>query len=183
MTNRTPIRELSPARRCALLGVLCALALIAGYLEVLIPLPITVPGVKLGLGNAVVLFALVRLGPNPAGLLMLAKVICSTLLFANMQTLMFSLAGGMLSWLVMAAAVRSRLFSVIAASVLGGVAHNAGQLLVVALLLSPQVALVNAPVLAISGVVAGAIIGLIVRAVLATSSGTAESPRGANPHA
>lgn len=183
MTNRTPIDRLSPARRCALLGVLCALALIAGYLEVLIPLPVTVPGVKLGLGNAVVLFALVRLGPRPAGLLMLAKVICSTLLFANMQTLLFSLAGGVLSWLLMTAAWRSQLFSVVATSVLGGIAHNAGQLLVVAALLSPQVALVNVPVLAISGVVAGAIIGVVVRAVLATSDDAAENAGEAGPHA
>ena len=100
-----------------------------------------------------------------------------------MQTLLFSLAGGVLSWLLMTAAWRSRLFSVVATSVLGGIAHNAGQLLVVAALLSPQVALVNVPVLAISGVVAGAIIGVVVRAVLATSDGAAASSGGAGSHA
>ena len=158
--------NLSPARRAALMGVLTALALVAGYLEVLVPLPVSVPGVKLGLGNAVVLFALVRLGARPAGLLMLAKVLCSTLLFANPQMLAFSLAGGVLSWAVMALAHRSGLFSVVAVSALGGIAHNAGQLVAVALLLSVQVALVNAPVLAIAGAVSGAIIGVVVSSVL-----------------
>lgn len=158
--------NLSPARRAALMGVLTALALVAGYLEVLVPLPVSVPGVKLGLGNAVVLFALVRLGARPAGLLMLAKVLCSTLLFANPQMLAFSLAGGVLSWAVMALAHRSGLFSVVAVSVLGGIAHNAGQLVAVALLLSVQVALVNVPVLAIAGAVSGAVIGVVVSSVL-----------------
>lgn len=158
--------DLSPARRAALMGVLTALALVAGYLEVLVPLPVSVPGVKLGLGNAVVLFALVRLGARPAGLLMLAKVLCSTLLFANPQMLAFSLAGGVLSWAVMALAQKSGLFSVVAVSVLGGIAHNAGQLVAVALLLSVQVALVNVPVLAIAGAVSGAVIGVVVSSVL-----------------
>lgn len=158
--------NLSPARRAALMGVLTALALVAGYLEVLVPLPVSVPGVKLGLGNAVVLFALVRLGARPAGLLMLAKVLCSTLLFANPQMLAFSLAGGVLSWAVMALAHRSGLFSVVPVSVLGGIAHNAGQLVAVALLLSMQVALVNVPVLAIAGAVSGAVIGVVVSSVL-----------------
>lgn len=158
--------DLSPARRAALMGVLTALALVAGYLEVLVPLPVSVPGVKLGLGNAVVLFALVRLGARPAGLLMLAKVLCSTLLFANPQMLAFSLAGGVLSWAVMALAHRSGLFSVVAVSVLGGIAHNAGQLVAVALLLSVQVALVNVPVLAIAGAISGAVIGVVVSSVL-----------------
>lgn len=158
--------DLSPARRAALMGVLTALALVAGYLEVLVPLPVSVPGVKLGLGNTVVLFALVRLGARPAGLLMLAKVLCSTLLFANPQMLAFSLAGGVLSWAVMALAHRSGLFSVVAVSVLGGIAHNAGQLVAVALLLSMQVALVNVPVLAIAGAVSGAVIGVVVSSVL-----------------
>ena len=98
---------------------------------------------------------------------MLAKVTCSTILFANPQTFVFSLAGGALSWAVMALAHKSGLFSTIATSVLGGIAHNAGQLIMVALLLSPQVALVNAPVLALSGVICGAAIGVAVRSLVA----------------
>lgn len=165
MTKRETIPT-SPARRAALMGALTALALVAGYVEVLVPLPVTVAGVKLGLGNTVVLFALVRLGARPAGLLMLAKVLCSTILFANPQMFVFSLAGGVVSWAVMALAWRSGLFSVLATSILGGIAHNAGQLLAVALVLSPHVALVNAPVLAVAGLICGAAVGLLVHAIL-----------------
>lgn len=156
----------SPGRRAARYGLLCALALCAGYLEVLVPLPVTVPGVKLGLGNAVVLFALVRLGARPALYLMFAKVLCSTLLFSTPQTLVFSLAGGLLSWAVMALAVRFGPFSEVGVSVLGAVAHNAGQLAVVALLFSPQTALVNAPALAVAGILCGLAIGLVLHGIL-----------------
>ncbi len=87
---------LSPGRRAALYGVLTAAALVCGYLELLIPLPVTVPGVKLGLGNIVILMALERLGAKAGFFLMFIKVIASTLLFANPQMLVFSLAGGLL---------------------------------------------------------------------------------------
>ena len=83
---------------------------------------------------------------------MLIKVACSTMLFAHPQMLVFSIAGGVLSWAIMAAAHKSGLFSTISVSVLGGIAHNAGQLIMVALVLSPTVALVNAPVLAVAGI-------------------------------
>ena len=156
----------SPGRRAALYGLLVAAAIVCGYVEMLVPLPVTVPGVKLGLGNAVVLLALERLGTKPGLFIMLAKVVASSLLFANIQMIAFSLAGGLMSWAVMAAAVRSGIFSVVAASVLGGIAHNSGQLLAVAALLSPQVALVNAPVLAVAGILCGAGVGVIVNILL-----------------
>ena len=158
--------SISPGRRAALYGVLTAAALVCGYLELLIPLPVTVPGVKLGLGNIVTLMALERLGAKAGFFLMLIKVIASTLLFANLQMLVFSLAGGVLSWAVMALSVRSGAFSTVATSVLGGLAHNAGQLAAVAALLSGRVALVNMPVLAVSGVLCGAAVGVAARLVL-----------------
>ena len=91
-----PAAPTSPGRRAALYGVLTAAALVCGYLELLIPLPVTVPGVKLGLGNIVILMALERLGAKAGLFLMFIKVIASTLLFANLQMLVFSLAGGLL---------------------------------------------------------------------------------------
>lgn len=158
--------SISPGRRTALYGVLTAAALACGYLELLIPLPVTVPGVKLGLGNIVILMALERLGARAGLFLMFIKVIASTLLFANLQMLVFSLAGGLLSWAVMALAVRSGAFSTVATSVLGGLAHNTGQLVAVAALLSGRVALVNMPVLAVSGVLCGAAVGVAACLVL-----------------
>lgn len=165
-TGTSPVMVLSPGRRAALYGVLTAAALVCGYLELLIPVPTTIPGVKLGLGNAIVLIALERLGAKPGLYLMFAKVFASSLLFANLQMMAFSLAGGIASWAIMALAVRSGAFSPVATSVLGGIAHNAGQLLAVAALLSTQVALVNAPVLAVAGTLCGLAVGVVAQLVL-----------------
>lgn len=156
----------SPGRRAALYGMLVAAALVCGYLELLVPLPVTVPGVKLGLGNAVVLIALNRLGARAGFYIMLFKVLASALLFANLQMLAFSLAGGLISWAVMSMACRSGIFSTVSVSVLGGIAHNAGQLLAVAVLLSTQVALANAPVLALAGTLCGLATGIVAQLVL-----------------
>lgn len=156
----------SPGRQAAQYGLLAAVALACGYLELLVPLPSSLTGIKLGLGNIVILVALERMGVRAALALMLIKVIASTLLFANMQMFIFSLAGGALSWAIMALAVRSGAFSPIAVSVLGGIAHNAGQLLAVCVLLSPQVALINAPILTIAGIGCGGIVGIAAHLVL-----------------
>lgn len=110
--------------------------------------------------------ALERLGAKPGLYLMFAKVFASSLLFANLQIMAFSLAGGIVSWAVMALAVRSKAFSPIATSVLGGIAHNAGQLLAVAALLSTQVALVNAPALAVAGTLCSLAVGVLAQLVL-----------------
>lgn len=155
----------SPGRRAARYGALAAMALVAGYLEAMLPLPVGAPGVKLGLGNAVVLFALDRMGERDAFALMLAKVACSIVLFGNPQMLAFSLAGGALSWAAMALARRTGSFSTVSVSVIGGVCHNAGQLAMVALLLSPAVAWTATPVLAVAGVLCGAAVGVLVRSV------------------
>lgn len=160
-----PPRRLT-AHQVALYGVLTAFSLVLGYLEVLFPLPVAVPGVKLGLGNLVVLYALVVLGPRPAFALMLFKVGSSSVLFGNPAVLPFSLAGGLVSWAVMAGALRTGAFSVTGASVAGGVAHNAGQAVVVALLLGPAVAVVNAPVLLVAGLATGLGVGLVCAAAL-----------------
>lgn len=156
----------SRGQRIALYGLLTCIALVAGYLEALIPLPVTVPGVKLGLGNVVVLFALDRLGARPAFFLMLAKVACSGLLFSNLSMMAYSLAGGLVSWALMALAYKSGWFSITGTSVVGGLAHNAGQLALVAALFSPAVAAVNVPVLAASGAIAGVAVGVLVELAL-----------------
>jgi heptaprenyl diphosphate synthase len=151
------------AAQVASYGVMTALCLVLGYLEVLFPLPVAVPGVKLGLGNLVVLFALVAYGRKPAFVLMLFKVGSSAVLFGNPAVFPFSLAGGILSYAVMALALGGDRFSPLGASVLGGIAHNLGQLCMVALLLGPAIALANLPVLIVAGVITGTAIGLICR--------------------
>lgn len=162
------------AREVASYGVLTALCLILGYLEVLFPLPVAVPGVKLGLGNIVVLFALVAYGRKPAFVLMLFKVCSSALLFGNPAVFPFSMAGGLLSYAVMALVLPSGKLSLVGVSVLGGITHNLGQIAMVALLLGPAIALANVPLLMVAGVITGLAIGFICRASLKALGLTAE---------
>lgn len=151
------------AHEVASYGVMTALALVLGYLEVLFPLPVAIPGVKLGLGNIIVVYALISYGPKPAFLLMLFKVVTSALLFGNPAVFPFSLAGGVLSFAIMTIAVRVRFLSVLGVSILGGVAHNMGQALMVTILLGPAVAVANLPILLIAGILTGLVTGLVCR--------------------
>lgn len=154
------------ALQVATYGVLAAVALVCGYVESLVPLPIPVPGIKLGLGNVVVLYALVAFGPRPALAIMLAKVCASALLFGNPTIFAYSLAGGLTSFCAMALATRWRGLSVVGVSMVGGVAHMLGQLAVVAFVLAPHVALGYLPVLLLAGLASGLLVGYVGRLAL-----------------
>lgn len=139
------------------IALLSALALVFGYIESLLP-PLFLPGIKLGLSNIVLLFALYKLDKSSAFLIMLVKVCISSLLFSGMNVFFYSLSGGILSLLVMFI-FRNRYFSIVGISILGGVFHNIGQLLVAGIVLGKN-ALYYFPVLIISGAVMGFITGI-----------------------
>ena len=156
------------AANAAFYGVLAALALVVGYLEVLFPLPIPVPGIKLGLGNIVVLFALLGFGWKAGFAVMIVKVAASSLLFGNPSVFLYSLAGGAISCLAMCAAVWCARMSVTGVSMVGGVFHMLGQLGVVAVVLAPYVVLTYASVLLVAGLATGAINGYLCKLVIRT---------------
>ena len=158
------------ALRVATYGVLASLALVFGWVETFVPAPVPVPGVKLGRGNFVVLYCLEALGARAAVVVMLVKVMASALLFGNPTVFAYSLAGGVVSLAAMVVALRTRAFSVVGVSVVGGVFHMAGQLAVVAVVLTPQVGLAYLPVLLVRGIVTGVVVGLSCRAVLAATA-------------
>ncbi len=159
-------KRVSPAQRVALLGLYTALALVLGYLEMLIPLPWVVPGVKLGLGNIAILVTLLTLGLSPAIMVMVLKVVISHLLFSNLALLPFSLMGGFVSTFAMYAAARSKVLSVLGVSLVGGVMHNLGQLIVVGFVYNLQVVLAALPMLLISGMIMGILTGIVARLLL-----------------
>lgn len=160
------------ATQVATYGVLAGLALVCGWVESLVPPPVPVPGIKLGLGNIVVLYALVVFGARPAGVIMLVKVCASALLFGNPTVFAYSLAGGVLSWAAMALASRWRALSVPGLSMVGGVFHMVGQMAVVALVLTPRIALAYLPVLLVAGVTSGLVVGYLCRLVLRATAST-----------
>lgn len=156
----------SGATRIAYCGLLAALALIFSYIEVLIPFTVGIPGVKLGIANLVILIALYKLDWRYAMGVNLVRVLMAGLLFTGAFGALYSLAGALLSMIVMALLKRTDLFSVTGVSIAGGVTHNLGQILVAAFLVSNLKMFLYFPVLIFSGIASGAIIGIVSYLIL-----------------
>ena len=151
----------SKARRVALYGMLTALAFILSYVESLVPVTAGIPGVKLGLANLVVVIALYTLDLKGAFVISVVRIVLSGLTFGGLFSMLYSLAGGLFSFAVMAILSRKKVFGTVGVSVCGGVAHNIGQLLVAMAVLETESVWYYFPVLLISGSVAGVLIGLL----------------------
>lgn len=137
-----------------------ALALIFSYIETLIPFQIGIPGVKLGLANLVIVIALYRMPVGEVYLLSGVRVVLTGFLFGNLMSILYSLAGGILSLTVMWGMKRIRSVSILGVSIAGGVFHNIGQLLAAALMVETYGVFSYLPVLLISGLLTGFVIGL-----------------------
>ncbi len=146
-------------KRLVLLAMLTAVAMILSYVESLLP-SVGIPGVKIGLANIAVIFALFRFGWKEAAALSLVRVVLVSLLFGSVGAMLYSLAGAVLSLAVMALLRRIDRFSTVGISVAGGVAHNAGQILMAMLILQTKQLLGYLPVLAVSGIAGGVLTGL-----------------------
>lgn len=146
-------------RIVGLTGVFIALALVLSYLESLIPVFVTVPGVKLGIANIVTMLAMYKLGVKPAIVISVGRIVLSGILFGNLYVIIYSLAGGTLSICIMIILKKIKLFSVVGVSVAGAVAHNAGQIIVAVFLMENVNIMYYLPVLIITGVVAGTVVG------------------------
>lgn len=148
-------------KKVAYLGLLIALAFVFSYIEFLIPVNIGVPGAKLGLANLVVIVTLYTLGERDAFFLSVVRIVLVGFTFANMASMIYSLAGGILSYLAMVIAKRTKLLSMTGVSVLGGVFHNVGQIIVAILVLETASLVYYLPVLLIAGITSGGVIGLL----------------------
>lgn len=149
------------SRKTAYMGLFIALALILAYVEVLLP-PLfpSLPGIKMGLPNIIIIFLLYRSGPRSAITVSLMRIFLVTMLFGNAMAFLYSLAGGVLSILVMILLRRLNILSTVGVSVAGGVTHNVGQILMAMLLLETAELGYYLAVLTITGIVAGLFIGL-----------------------
>lgn len=154
------------AKKTALLGMLVALAFVLSYIETLIPVNLGIPGAKLGLANLVVMVALYTLGTKEAFGLSMVRILLTGLTFSSMAAMLYSFAGGLLSFAVMALMKKTKKLSVTGVSVLGGIAHNAGQIFVAMWMLDTAKLIYYLPVLAITGVASGTVIGLLAVMVI-----------------
>ena len=153
-------------QRAAMFGMMTALAMIMGYVEAQIPISLGVPGVKLGLANLVTMLCLYRMGPVAAALVSVTRIVLTGVTFGNLFSMLYALAGGAVSIIVMILMKKSGRFGPTGVSVAGGVAHNVGQLLVAALVVENAGVLWYLPVLLPAGTVAGTLIGMLTGTVL-----------------
>ncbi len=147
------------SRRIARYALLTALAMVLSWLESMIPVSNAAPGMKLGLTNLVVIFALYRMGLRDAAVVSLIRVLLVSFTFGNAYSFAYSMAGALLSLGVMALLKRTGKFSILGVSVAGGVCHNIGQILVAIAVLETARLAYYLPVLLVSGTAAGACIG------------------------
>ena len=153
------------------MGLMAALAIIFGYVEMLLPVFFVVPGMKLGLANLVTVFVLYRYRAKEAAVISLIRIVVIGFLFANLFSILYSLAGAALSLLCMTAARRFSGLSIVGVSILGGVTHNLGQLIVAALVVENGKVFYYFPALLISGLVTGALIGIVTGEILKRTTG------------
>ena len=148
-------------KKVAFLGLFISLAMILSYIESQIPALVAVPGVKVGLPNIVMVLLLYKIGAKETVTVSIIRIILVSLLFGNVQTLTFSIAGAVLSLLGMILLKKTDLFSCITVSIMGGILHNVGQIIAACLWTGTAEIAYYLPVLLISGILAGAVIGII----------------------
>lgn len=154
-------------RRLALCALLAAVALGIFVLEAQIPLPVPIPGLKLGLSNIVILFALFALGWKEAAAILLVRILLGNFFTGQVTAMLYSLGGGLLSFLAMLLLSRFLKPSQIwVAGVVGGLMHNLGQMAVAVAITRTPSLLLYLPVLLLCGIFAGAFTGLCAQLLL-----------------
>lgn len=144
-----------------LYGMFISVTLVVSYLESFIPIPLPVPGIKIGLANIVILWILYSMNIKAAITISVLRVLLTGFLFGNIYSILFSLVGATLSLGIMILLKKIKKFSIIGVSIAGGVFHNFGQIIVAMIVLENAKVMYYLPVLIVSGVIFGIIIGIV----------------------
>ena len=147
--------------KLSLLALSVSLAMLLSFVESQIPAMVAIPGVKVGLANIVVVFALYKLGWKEAVVISLTRVFLVGLLFGNGISILYSITGATVSFVAMVLLKQAKVFSTMAVSVAGGVLHNLGQIAMACVIMGTDVLRYYAPFLILSGTLAGIAIGVL----------------------
>ncbi len=148
-------------KKLALSAILAAMAMILSYIEAMFPLPVPIPGIKLGLANLVILIAIYRLGFKYAFAINCVRIFTTGLLFTGLFGALYSFAGGVLSIIVMYILYRTGWFSMVGVSMAGGVAHNLGQLITACIIMSNIKLISYFAILLFAGMGSGILMGIV----------------------
>ena len=146
-------------KRTALCGLLTAMMLVLGFIESMIPVAAGVPGIKRGLSNGVLMFALYMLDAPTAFVLMIVKVVLSGLMFGGVSAMLYAMAGGVLSMITMILLKKLK-FHILVVSMFGAVMHNVGQVLMAILIVNTPQLVYYMAVLMLVGLGTGAVTGI-----------------------
>ena len=177
ISRRVSIGAMNKNKKLANMAMLVALAMIFSYVESLIPINFGIPGMKLGVANLVTVTGLYILAPMEVFLVVVLRVLLVGFMFGNGMSILYSLAGGILSFLVMLLLKRAKGFSMIGVSIAGGVSHNIGQIAVAMCVLENTKLVYYLPVLMIAGTITGILIGVVSRKILPAVSQGAGAER------
>lgn len=155
------------AKKVSICAVLVALALVFSYVEAMIPFNFGIPGIKLGIANLVIVIGLYLLKPHEVLIISVVRILLAGFMFGSGMSIIYSLAGGLLSFAVMLLLSKLKGFSILGVSIAGGVSHNMGQLLIAAVVVQNIKLGYYAPALLIAGVITGAVIGIVSGRILA----------------
>lgn len=153
-------------KKIANMAMLVVLAMIFSYVESLIPINFGVPGMKLGIANLVTVIGIYFLALPEILLVVVMRVLLIGFMFGNGMSIIYSLAGGILSVLVMVLLKKAKGFSEVGVSIAGGIAHNIGQLIVAAIVVENMKLVYYLPALLIAGTITGCLIGMLSKKML-----------------
>lgn len=153
-------------KKTAYLGLFLALALVCSYIESCIPFHFGIPGVKLGLTNIVVILMLYYMEEKSAFIVSFTRILLAGFLFGNLFSIIYSLAGGLLSFICMVLLKKTGKFKIISISAAGGAAHNLGQIFAAVFIVENINLFYYYPILLLAGVITGMIIGIAAQEVL-----------------
>lgn len=159
---------MSKTRKIVVISLLVAQALVLHLVERLIPFNFGVPGAKLGLANIITLVSLYLFGFKETLTVVILRVILASLLGGNVSGFLFSISGGILSFLIMyiLKVIGREKISVIGISIVGAVFHNIGQILMAAIIIENLNIFIYLPLLLLSSVITGLFVGITVKYII-----------------
>lgn len=159
------MRKFINVKKMCYLALFCAIAIILSYIETLIPFQLGIPGAKIGLANITTIILLFCFGFKETLIVMLLRIFIVAATFTNLYMMLYSLAGGIISLVMMTLFYKTQLFSNYIISIIGGIFHNIGQLLIAMLFFNTTTFLYYLPYLLLIGAISGTVIGIIAQII------------------